>query len=199
MKKFLTVLSVVLMVMLSCVPVFAEDDGIEPYNVTDPNLLPNPATVWDTSLYNYAVIVSTGGQTKLYLVATKPYLNGSGFLTAAAVESGNTYQVYKHNQASNVWGFEADSTSNFSKSGSLIWSSYDILYKDGSVAFAHDSSVFSITLPERIQEVVTEELTGTTLPTIVGWIATLALCGVGCLSLWMLVMLLHKVFRAYTN
>ena len=186
-----------MLLFTATMPVFAEDEGIEPYNVTDPNLLPNPATVWDTSHYNYAIIVSSGGQTKLYLVATKPYLNGSGFLTAAAVESGNTYQVYKHNQNTNVWAFEADSTSNFSKSGSLIWSSYDILYKDGSVAFAHDSSVFSLTLPERIQEVVTEELTKTTLPMILGSVESLTVLAILLTASLVSLTVLKKVFYKF--
>lgn len=156
--------------------------------------LPDVYSVWTETLqesYPYAFIYyDDGGAPWLILSAGEPtYENG-------AVVVPSNYVAY------NIWDVSWRKTSSYTDGRSFVtesvYSSFPMRDENGTIIFARDTDFFPQPLWEMMEQVTQGEMMGLTTE-VVGAMKILALCGVGCLALLVVLKLFGKRSLIYRN
>lgn len=180
-------LAVVSIVLMSCVSAFAADD-----NLTYDQVVSKWDIKYDTSNYPYYVLIRKSNKNDYFLVISQhknavDVKNGFAF-----ADSGITYDCrffddsYICNKFNNSSDFSVGRLSELN----FISSNYDVKYEGSDEVFFQQPTLLSQLLsltPSQVGEKV------------VGDMAILMVCGIGCLALLISLPVLLKVFHKFLN
>lgn len=191
MKKLFLVLSTVCMVLCMTVTTFAYQVG--PYDVV------SPTSIYEAHKdeYPYGVVTLEGDSVWLYLSKGEyQYLSKSEFVQST--KAG--YRSWKYNPDEGVWVTSGTGSNVSTIMYDVYVSSHDINTDNGGLHKTGYLDFFSAPPPlAEVIQGVTEEAMTDSLPALGGTMTILAVCGVGCLALLVVLKLFGKrslIFRS---
>lgn len=212
MKKIFIFLSVLL--IMFGIPVSAETPST--YGVPegfDMTSIPFPSKYYTSETHPYAIMVSgrnsDGIITEVYFYkSSMPFYTEDGILLKTDKSTSSVgytrYSLKLDALGAPMWIYSNESTNGLSmvNTQTLLWTSHDISY-DGDLVYVnkeYDASNFPMPpVPPNptLMELVGQTLVMVTLPTILGWIQSLAGLAIFIMALLMGPTILLKVFRIF--
>lgn len=211
MKKIMALMTVVFIVVLSVSPAFAyEFNGFSHPTLGEMGSIEESYNGVLLDCYTnegmtYAVLVEMQDGNPTLIMSTAPFKQNDVNQWLYST-SGLSYRRFMWAEVDKTppavwqnitWGKKTlgDNQQLWSEPVTVRWSSYDLKDNGGNLVMEGDTGFFpQPPLAEVIQGVTSETLTSQTVPAVTGTMRIVVLCGVGCLALLTVLVLLPKKF-----
>ena len=191
MKKILSILAVIVVIVSLAVPAFAYDYNGEDYSLDyytkDSNGEWQYAGNLQDLIFNeggYLYFMNQSGSPYMYYMDSPLYVKNNELYHTDAT----TYYILSWNNSLGAWMLNNTSPQNGNANGRygfaniLVWTSSNVMDGD-SVYMSGDSNFQLPPLAEMVLKVTEEEMVEVTIPNLLGVLKILVPCGVGCLAL----------------